>query len=160
MKSKININGNRLEITRTFDAPRCDVFSCWAEAEKLRQWSGCKEAIECQVEMDFRVGGWFSQKMKIAVNGQVCDFHLKGIYEEIVVPQRISYRAYIGQQVMPVRVEFFEEGDRTRVVLTQDGFTNLESCKIVSLGTSESLDKLDSILKRRNVTGLLRAEVG
>jgi uncharacterized protein YndB with AHSA1/START domain len=68
MKSEVRISGNRLQITRTFDAPRQLVFGCWSQAEKLQQWSGCKEATECEIVMDFRVGGSFTQKMQIAVN--------------------------------------------------------------------------------------------
>jgi len=146
MKSEVNITGKRLQITRVFDAPRADVFGWWAQAEKLQQWSGCKEATKCEVVMDFHVGGSFTQKMQIAVNGRTCEFSLIGTYEEIVVPERISYRADLGQGITRIMVEFFDQGDGTRVVLTQDGFADLGSCKIVSQGTLESLDKLDSIL--------------
>ena len=86
MKSEVNITGTRLQITRLFDAPRPDVFDWWARAEKLQQWSGCKEATRCEVVMDFRVGGCFTQKMQIAVNGGTCEFSFIGTYEEIVVP--------------------------------------------------------------------------
>ena len=60
MKSEVRISGNRLQITRVFDAPRHLVFSWWTEAGKLQQWSGCKEATNCEVVMDFRVGGSFT----------------------------------------------------------------------------------------------------
>jgi uncharacterized protein YndB with AHSA1/START domain len=62
MKCEISIGGNRLQITRVFDAPRHLVFGWWPQAEKLRQWSGCKEATKCEIVMDFRVGGSFTQK--------------------------------------------------------------------------------------------------
>jgi len=137
-----------LQITRIFDAPRSEVFEWWAEAEKLQQWSGCKQCIESEVEMDFRVGGGFRQKMKISANGRVCDFLLKGAYEEIVAPERICYLLDMGQQVTRVRIQFFEEGARTRMVLTQDGFATPESSKIVSQGTNESLDELNLLLTR------------
>jgi uncharacterized protein YndB with AHSA1/START domain len=146
MKSEVNVTGNRLQITRVFDAPRSDVFSWWSQAEKLQQWSGCKQAVKCEVVMDFRVGGSFTQKMQIAVDRGICDFSFTGTYYEIVVPERISYRANLGQGDTRVTIEFFDQGDRTKVVLTQDGFADPESCKIVSQGTLESLDKLDTIL--------------
>lgn len=146
MKSDINITGKRLQITRVFDAPRAVVFGWWAQAEKLQQWSGCKEATHCEVVMDFRVGGSFTQKMQIAVNGGTCEFSITGKYEEIVIPERISYRADLGQAITHTTIEFFEQGERTKVVLTQDGFADSAGCMIVSQGTSESFDKLDSIL--------------
>ena len=143
MKSEVKITGNRLQISRVFDAPRPVVFGWWAQAEKLRQWSGCKDATKCEIEMDFRVGGGFTQKMQIAGAG---DFTFTATYDEIVVPQKISYRADLGHAVTHVLVEFFDQGDRTKVVLTQDGFPDEVSCKIVSQGTLESLDKLDAFL--------------
>jgi uncharacterized protein YndB with AHSA1/START domain len=143
MKSEVKMTGKRLQIMRVFDAPRPVVFGWWSQAEKLQQWSGCKDATKCEIEMDFRVGGSFTQKMHIAGAGE---FTVTGTYDEIVVPERICYRADLGKAVTRVVVEFFEQGSRTKVVLTQDGFPDEGSCKIVSHGTEESLDKLDSIL--------------
>jgi uncharacterized protein YndB with AHSA1/START domain len=144
VKSEIKISGNRLQITRIFDAPRESVFRWWSEAELLQQWSGCKDATRCEVEMDFRVGGSFKQTMQIANAGK--PFTIYGTYEEIVIPKRIRYRLDMGMAVTQVLIEFFEEGKRTKVVLVQDGFPNGESCKIVSHGTGESFDKLNSLL--------------
>jgi uncharacterized protein YndB with AHSA1/START domain len=155
MKSEVNITGQRLQIIRVFDAPRAEVFDWWARAEKLQQWSGCKEATRCEIVMDFRVGGSFTQKMQIAVNGGTCGFSFIGTYEEIVVPERISYSADLGQGATRVIIEFFDQGDRTRVVLTQDGFADPGSCRIVSQGTLESLDKLDSMLAGQAVVDRL-----
>jgi uncharacterized protein YndB with AHSA1/START domain len=143
MKSEVKISGNRLQITRVFDAPRQVVFAWWTQAEKLQQWSGCKAATKCVIEMDFRVGGSFTQKMHIAGAGE---FSFTGRYDEIVEPERISYQADFGQAITRVVVEFSEQGYRTRVVVTHDGFPDQGSCKTVSQGTVESLDKLASIL--------------
>lgn len=143
MKSEVKISGNRLQITRVFDAPRQLVFGWWTQAEKLQQWSGCKAATKCEIEMDFRVGGSFTQKMHIAGAGE---FSFTGKYDEIVEPERISYHAEFGQAITRVVVEFFEQGNQTRVVLTHDGFPNKSFCKTVSQGTTESLDKLAAML--------------
>jgi uncharacterized protein YndB with AHSA1/START domain len=143
MKSEVKISGNRLQITRVFDAPCHLVFAWWTQAEKLQQWSGCKAATKCEIEMDFRVGGSFTQKMHIAGAGE---FSFTGTYDEIVEPERISYHAEFGQATTRVVVEFFEQGNQTRVVLTHDGFPNESFCKTVSQGTTESLDKLAAML--------------
>jgi uncharacterized protein YndB with AHSA1/START domain len=119
------------------------VFAWWTQAEKLQQWSGCKAATKCEIEMDFRVGGSFTQKMHIAGAGE---FSFTGKYDEIVEPERISYHAEFGQAIARVVVEFFEQGNQTRVVLTHDGFPNESFCKTVSQGTTESLDKLAAML--------------
>jgi uncharacterized protein YndB with AHSA1/START domain len=142
MKSGVTITGKRLQITRVFDATRHLVFQWWAQAEKLQQWSGCKEATHCEIQMDFRVGGSFTQKMQIAGHG---GFTFTGVYDEIIEPQRIAYHAEFGFGVTRVLVEFFEQGGQTKVVLTQEGFPDENLCKTVSQGTAESFDKLDSI---------------
>jgi uncharacterized protein YndB with AHSA1/START domain len=143
MKSEISIGGNRLQITRVFDAPRHLVFGWWTQAEKLQQWTGCKEATRCEIEMDFRVGGSFTQKMQIAGAGE---FSFSGTYDEIVEPEKIVYHANFGHAVTRVTVEFFEQGKGTKVVLTHEGCPDDFFCKTVSQGTAESLDKLDSLL--------------
>ena len=143
MKSQVITNGNRLQITRVFDAPRHRVFAWWTQPEKLQQWSGCKEATSCRVEMDFRVGGSFTQTMQITGCGE---FSFTGQYDEIVEPERIVYHADLGYARTRVVLEFFEQRDRTRLVLTQEGFPDESLCSTVSQGTTESLDKLDSLL--------------
>jgi uncharacterized protein YndB with AHSA1/START domain len=134
-----------LQITRIFDAPRDLVFSFWMEGEKMQQWSGCKEATRCEIRMDFRVGGGFTQKMQIAGRGE---FTVTGTYDEIVEPERIAYHADLGFGVTRVLVEFFKHGNGTKVVLTQEGFPDDFLSQTVSQGTSESFDKLESILAK------------
>jgi uncharacterized protein YndB with AHSA1/START domain len=146
MKSEVSISGNRLQITRVFDAPRLVVFGWWTQAEKLQQWSGCKDATSCEIDMDFRVGGSFAQKMQIAGAGQ---FSFSGTYEEIVEPERIVYRANFGQAITRVTVEFFKQGKSTKVVLTHEGCPDEFFSKTISQGTTESLDKLDSLMASR-----------
>ena len=146
MKSEVNISGNRLRITRDFEAPRPLVFSYWTKAEKLERWSTCKEAVKCEVVMDFRVGGSFTQKMTLAVHGENCEYSVTGTYDEIVEPERIVYQANFGFFTSTVTVEFSEQGMGTRVVLTHDGLPDEGFGRNVSIGTDESFDKLDSML--------------
>jgi uncharacterized protein YndB with AHSA1/START domain len=143
MKSEVKIDGNRLTIIRVFDAPRNLVFSWWTQAERLQQWSGCKDATRCEITMDFRVGGSFTQKMTITGAGE---FSFTGAYDEIIVPEKIAYHADFGQAITRITVEFFEHGKATRVVLTHEGLPNEIFCKNIAQGTSESLDKLDALM--------------
>ena len=131
-----------IRITRVFDAPRHVVFSWWSSGEKLQKWSGCKEASHCEIQMDFRVGGGFTQKMQIGGKGS---FTITGTYDEIVEPEKIVYQVNLGVAVTRVQVEFFDEAGKTRVVLTQEGFPDEMSVKIVTGGTTESFEKLESI---------------
>ncbi|HZS45466.1 MAG TPA: SRPBCC domain-containing protein [Blastocatellia bacterium] len=149
MKSEAKITGNRVQITRVFDAPRNVVFGWWSKAEKLQQWSGCKDATKCEIEMDFRVGGSFTQKMELGDKG---NFTFTGQYDDIVVPERISYTANLGMANSHVLIEFFEQGKQTRVVLTQDGLPDEMMCNIIAQGTQEGMDKLDSVLTQEAMT--------
>lgn len=143
MKSDVKIDGNRLTITRVFDAPRHLVFNWWRQPEKLQQWSGCKDATRCEITMDFRLGGSFTQKMQIKGAGE---FSFTGTYDEIIVPEKIAYHADFGQAITRITVEFFEHGKGTRVVLTHEGLPDEIFCKNVAQGTAESFDKLDSFM--------------
>ena len=143
MKSEVKFGERSVQITRLFDAPRPVVFGWWSEGAKLRQWSGCKEATRCEVLMDFRVGGGFTQKMHIAGKGE---FAFTGTYDEIIVPEKIVYRAQFGPWTTRVVVEFQELGGRTRVALTHDGFPDEAFCKNIAQGTADGLEKLEALL--------------
>jgi uncharacterized protein YndB with AHSA1/START domain len=151
MKPEITISGNRLQMTRVFDAPRHQVFGWWSKAEKLQQWSSCKEAIGCEVVMDFRVGGSFTQKMTLAVDGKTCEYSMTGTYEEIVEAERIVYRADFGFATTRVTAEFVEQGSGTKLILTHDGCPDEFFGQNVSHGTSDSFEKLDLCLAGQSV---------
>jgi uncharacterized protein YndB with AHSA1/START domain len=144
MKAETRIAGKQVQITRVFQAPRTAVFAYWTEADKLQRWSGCKEATKCEIEMDFRVGGCFTQKMHMGAAG---DFTITGRYLEIVEPERIVYEAVLGPfATTRVTVEFLEQGGQTRLVLTHTGLPDENICGFVTQGTGESFDKLTVLL--------------
>jgi uncharacterized protein YndB with AHSA1/START domain len=143
MKSEMKITGDRLQLTRIFDAPRERVFAAWKTPELLQQWSGCKETAKVEIIMDFRVGGSFTQKMDITGAGQ---HTITGVYDEIIEPEKIAYHVNLGPATTRVTVEFLEQGKQTKVVLTQIGFPDQNIIKIVSQGTLESLEKLERLL--------------
>jgi uncharacterized protein YndB with AHSA1/START domain len=145
MKSDVKINGNSLQITRTFDAPRERVFAAWKDPSKLQRWTGCKDATNVECQSNFRVGGSFTTKMHIGGHAN-CDCSFAGTYDEIIEPQKIAYQVNLGPAVARVTVEFFEEGPQTRMVLIQDGFPDEMIIKFVTQGTLESFDKLDEVL--------------
>jgi Activator of Hsp90 ATPase homolog 1-like protein len=98
----------------------------------------------------FSSGGSFTQKMHITGAG---DFSLTGKYDEVVEPEKIAYHAEIGGAMTRVTIEFVEQGNRTKVILTHEGFPDESFCKNVSQGTGESLDKLDLLLAGRVSAG-------
>jgi uncharacterized protein YndB with AHSA1/START domain len=144
MKSEVKVGDNRLQITRIFDAPRHLVFAFWKEVDRLQQWWGCKDTTKVDCTVDFRVGGSFTCVMQISAAGE---FSYKGQYDEIVEPEKIAFHADFGTTTTRVVVEFVDlQGAQTKMVLTQVGFPAQSICEMVSQGTSESFDKLDSLL--------------
>jgi len=119
------------------------VFAAWKQREFLEQWSGCKETTKIEIEMDFRVGGSFTQKMHITGAGE---YTITGKYDEITEPEKIVYHVDLGPATTRVTVEFIEQGNQTKLVLTQEGFPDPNLCKMVSQGTMEGLDKLEQLL--------------
>ncbi|MGA7380821.1 MAG: SRPBCC domain-containing protein [Terriglobales bacterium] len=143
MKSEVIIGENRMTMTRVFDAPRERVFAAWSQSDALQRWSGCKDTTKLECTMDFRVGGSFTQKMNIQGVGE---YTITGIYDEIIVPERIAYHVDLGPATTRVTVQFIAQGNQTKLVLTQEGFPDQNLCKMVSQGTAEALDKLDQML--------------
>src|SRR5882724_7442621 len=143
MKSEVKITEKQVQITRVFDAPRERVFAAWKRPELLQRWSGCNDSTKVEVTMDFRVGGSFIQKLHISGKGE---YTITGKYDEIVEPEKIVYQVNLGPATTRVTVEFREQGQQTKVVLTQEGFPDPTLGKIVSEGTSESFEKLAELL--------------
>jgi uncharacterized protein YndB with AHSA1/START domain len=139
-----NFDTHRVQIKHRFAAPRTEIFSWWTTAEKLRQWSGCQGATKCEVTMDFRVGGSYTQKMFITGRGE---FSFHGVYQEICEPERIVYTAQISPATTRVTVEFLEESEAsTEVVITHEGLPNEMFRKNIEQGTTESLQDLQRIV--------------
>ena len=146
MKSEVKITDKQVQITRVFDAPRERVFAAWKRPELLQRWSGCGDSTRVEVTMDFRVGGSFIQKLHISGKGE---YTITGKYDEIVEPEKIVYHVNLGPATTRVTIEFREQGQQTRVVLTQEGFPDPTLAKIVSEGTSESFERLAELLARQ-----------
>jgi uncharacterized protein YndB with AHSA1/START domain len=144
MKSHVDITGNRLQITRMFDAPQERVFAAWAEPAKLQRWTGCKDASDVVCESDFREGGSFTTKMHIGGHAN-CDCVFSGVYQEIRKPSKIVYIVNLGPATTRVTVELLAEGAQTRMILTQEDLP-AEIIRFVEQGTLESFDKLDAAL--------------
>jgi uncharacterized protein YndB with AHSA1/START domain len=75
-----------LVITRVFDTPRELVFKAWTEPERLKRWWGPKGFSTPYCKIDLRPGGVFFYCMR---SPDGLDVWVKGVFREIVVPERI-----------------------------------------------------------------------
>jgi uncharacterized protein YndB with AHSA1/START domain/uncharacterized glyoxalase superfamily protein PhnB len=152
-----------LIITRTFAAPRAQVWKAWTEPERLKRWWGPKDFTAPVCKIDLRVGGIYLSCMRSA-EGQ--DFWSTGTYREIVAPARLvctdSFADENGNVVpashynmsgdwplaLQITVTFEEQGGKTLLTLRHDGLPAGEMRTMCAAGWSESFDKLDMFLQQ------------
>lgn len=99
--------------------------------------------MKVESEMDFRVGGSFAHKMNVEGAGEMT---YRGTFDEIIEPERIVYHAQFGPMTAKITVEFLEQGNQTKLILTEDWFPAPELCQIVSQGLNDWLDELERLL--------------
>ena len=151
-------------ITRLFDAPRELVWRAWTEPEHMAQWFGPKVFHNPVCEVDLRVGGAWRIVMR-APDGT--DYPLKGVYREIVKPERIvssidlaehpgSWHAMVNPGREPLElswtVTFEDFAGKTRLSVRTDFSTTTLRDAFVKMGMgegwSESFDKLADLVAR------------
>lgn len=134
-KNKTAVSDDReVLITRVFDAPPELVFRAWTEREALLRWYAPRGCTITFRAIDVREGGEFHSCIRTP-DGHEC--WCKGIYREIVAPERIVYSMAVadaaGNQVEPtavgmdadwpreteVTVTFEPVGEKTRLTLRQ-----------------------------------------
>lgn len=123
-----------VNISYIFNAPREIIFKAWTDPEQLLQWfapDGCTIYFK---EIDVRTGGSYQSCIADTIHG---DCWVKGIYKEVLFPERIVYTAIIsneaGESISPldagmdadwpmetvVTITFEEEDGKTKVNLRQ-----------------------------------------
>lgn len=152
--SKQSVTHATFTIERTYAASPAQVFTAWADPEaKLRWFAPPAEWTKAEHSVDFRVGG--EERLSVSPTpGLVHRF--EGRYQDIVENQRIilSYDMHVGDKrisVSLVTVELLAEGDRTRLVFTeQDAFLDgLDGLAEREAGTRALLDNLGNEVERQ-----------
>jgi uncharacterized protein YndB with AHSA1/START domain len=93
MKETASEIDREIVIRRVFDAPRELVFAAWTEPRHVERWWGPQGYTSCACEIDLRPGGVFGLEMR-GPDGAV--YPCKGVFREIVKPERIAYIADVG----------------------------------------------------------------
>ncbi|MGB8354063.1 MAG: SRPBCC domain-containing protein [Chthoniobacteraceae bacterium] len=73
-------------ISRTFNAPREQVWRAWTDCERMKEWFGPKGFTITVARMDFRPGGTYLYCMRSADGPEMWG---KFVYREIVAPELI-----------------------------------------------------------------------
>lgn len=143
-------SNERLRISHVLNVPRDVAFTWWSDATKLERWIGCKAAERCEIDMDFRVGGSFMQTMHVSGRGV---FRITGVYEDIVVPERIAYRASFDTISVHTVIDFLDFGGKTKVTITQEGYPDRASADHALTGKAEAFEALECIVSEKRQTG-------
>jgi uncharacterized protein YndB with AHSA1/START domain len=139
-----------LHLTRTFPAPREEVFRAWTEPELIRQWFGGRHApLPRQVEVDLRVGGSYRISFKPPAYRSV---HVVGEFLEVEPPERLVYTfRWEGMLVdygeMVVTVEFRDLGGSTELALTHEHQRVRSARAFHRWGWTGSLERLGRLLE-------------
>jgi len=141
-----------LVITRIFDAPRELVYRAFTDPDQLAQWFGPVgySVPRDTVEIDARVGG---HQRFVMVSDQNPDDRsaVNARFVEVVENELlVGKETWEGVPELPaaemyMRLEFHDEGGKTRLVLRQGPYTE-EIEGMAREGWSSSFTKLDRLL--------------
>lgn len=134
----------RLQLTRSFAAPRERVFRALTDPQELKLWFGPSEQHEVPVaEVDLRVGGRYRIDLR-GPSGNL--YRIVGEYREIRPPERLVYtwRWEIGDDVGEtlVTIELRERSGSTDLTLTHERFPNGDARDQHRGGWSGCLERL------------------
>ncbi|HKN50959.1 MAG TPA: SRPBCC family protein [Amycolatopsis sp.] len=131
-----------LTFERTYPVPPKRVFAAWADPEAKARWF----AASASHELDFRVGGREIARGE-GPDGRKLTF--VGTYHDIVPDARILCVGMLSASdalctVSLTTVEFFADGDGTRLVLIEQGtfLDDAEKPEWREQGIGEQLDRL------------------
>lgn len=151
--------GFRLEIRRTFAAPRERVFAAWTEQTQLEKWM-CKDVASQVVtyhEHDPRTGGSYRMEVRDQKTGEV--YWGRGVYREVRPPERLVFtwawtKESAGGRQAPllhpetqVTVEFFARGASTEILLTHEVFRSAKDRDEHDQGWKGCFDMLEKVLR-------------
>ncbi len=107
---------SKITIEAHVSAPVQKVWSFFTEPKHITQWNFADPSWQCPwATNELKVGGQYTARME-AKDGSF-GFELVGIYENIILEKKISYKMADGRKVT---TEFQNLGDRTKVVTIFD----------------------------------------
>jgi len=139
-----------LVISRAFDAPRSLVFEAWTDPARLVRWFGPRGFKIPSCKMEAREGGAFRICMR---SPEGTDHWVRGVFREVVKPERLAFTwAWEDEEGKPkhetvVRVDFTEQGGKTRLRMQQGIFESENARDQHESGWSSALDDLADYLR-------------
>ncbi|MBW7452598.1 SRPBCC domain-containing protein [Paenibacillus sepulcri] len=141
-----------LVLEREFKAPRELVFEAFSQAEHLKHWWGPRGWSLPVCHIDFRVGGVWHYCMKCEDKNQGEYYGMeswgKGVYSEIIVPEKIGYVDYFSDaegnvaENMPATVvdmTFIETDGGTKIISRSEYATVEGLQQVLDMGMLEGI---------------------
>lgn len=154
-------------VTRDVEAPPEAAWRAWADPELIRQWWGPTGFTCPRADVDLRVGGSTLVAMQAPPEYGGFLMHNRWTYGVVDEPSRLEFVSEFaddGGQVIPPAaagippgvpervphvVEFdLLPGGRTRVTVTETGYTREEARAQSQAGQEQVMDKLQELLAR------------
>ena len=143
---------SELRITRVFDAPRELVFKTWTDPSTMLAWWGPAFCPAKQVDMDVRPGGRWRCCLASEVHGG--DLWQGGVFRKVNPYDLLEFTFVfeaggdMGVENV-VTIEFFEEGNKTRMQFRQAPFPSAKQRGANNDGWSNMFDRLETYLKAK-----------
>ena len=141
-----------LLITRTFNAPRAQVWRAFTEIEHALKWGGPRDYPMTRLEGDLRVGGKWRGCLRAKEGGE--ELWQGGVYREIVPLEKLVYTFAWDEESgnspneTLITITFADESaDETRMTFRQAPFTSAESRDGHNQGWNSAFDRLDDYLR-------------
>ena len=154
-------------VVRELDAPPDQAWRAWSDPEQIRQWWGPIGFTCTRADVDFRVGGSTLVTMQAPAEYGGFSIHNRWTYTAITEPSRIEFVSTFadadGNVVDPAAVgippgvpaevphvvdlEPLPDG-RTRVTVTEYGYTQEDARAQSQLGQEQCLDKMQALFTR------------
>ena len=145
-------SGLTLRLERTLAAPRVEVFRIWTEPQAVAKWFLPPEQAYWTEppQWEARRGGRF--RLRLIAREE--SYELYGTVREVRAPERLMLN-WRWDKDSPlasspgnteVTIEFFEQAESTRIILTQTGFQSEESRGQYERGWSRCFREMDKLL--------------
>ena len=154
-------------VVRELDAPPDLAWRAWSDPEQIRQWWGPVGFTCSRADVDFRVGGSTLVTMRAPAEYGGFSMHNRWTYTAITEPARIEFVSTFADAEgngiepaaagippgVPVEVPHVVEleplpGGRTRVTVTEYGYTRDDTRARSQLGQEQCLDKMQALFRR------------
>ncbi|MGF1476760.1 MAG: SRPBCC domain-containing protein [Geminicoccaceae bacterium] len=138
-----------LTLTRDVKAPRNRVWRAWTDPDQLSEWFFPGDCSLVDPQFDVREGGSYRCCFR---HHKGTDFWLRGIFEELVEPERLVFthgwenEAGEVERDTRITVHLTEQNGGTRISFRQSAFASEESRASHEEGWGQVLDHLTAHL--------------